>query len=237
MLRASDPPSTDVVGWAWHERARPLRSVAPVQPHRRRGVALWSCGVGAVRAAVALLAPAILLLLGVKVSVPDLFAGGWSAAQVGEAAETAAHVALVSAIVLQGVLFALTAVIVAFPPVRRFMTPRGLKRARVRRRAREQFAAKNLHLTRERTGVLIFVSFAERMAELIADEGIAQHASADSWDAAMAALVDGLKRRAPAAGFAAAIALVADTLAQKFPAHPDDNPNELPDAVVVLPRP
>jgi uncharacterized membrane protein len=26
-------------------------------------------------------------------------------------------------------------------------------------------------------------------------------------------------------------------LAEKFPAHGDDNPNELPDAVVVLPRP
>jgi putative membrane protein len=187
-------------------------------------------------AAVALLAPALMLLLGVKVQVPDLFAGGWSAAQVGEAAETAAHVALVGAIVLQGVLFALTVALVAVPPVRRFMTPRGLKRARVRRRAEEQFLGKNLHLTRERTGVLIFVSFAERMAELIADENIAAHVEPHVWDQAMKALTDGLKHGRAGEGFAAAVGLCGDVLAQRFPARPDDNPNELPDAVVVLPR-
>ena len=48
----------------------------------------------------------------------------------------------------------------------------------MQRRAAEQFIAKNLHLTRERTGVMIFVSLGERMAELIADEGIADHVDA-----------------------------------------------------------
>ncbi len=56
MLRASDPPSTDVVGWAWHEWARPRRSVMPAKPHNRRAVALWSCGIGAGLSALALLA-------------------------------------------------------------------------------------------------------------------------------------------------------------------------------------
>ena len=107
----------------------------------------------------------------------------------------------------------------------------------MRRRAAEQFPAKNLHLTRERTGVLIFVSLGERMAELIADEGIADHVEPQVWDRAMAALTEGLKRGEPEAGFAAAIGLCADVLAEKFPARAGDNPNELPDAVVVLPRP
>lgn len=187
-------------------------------------------------AAVALLAPAILLLAGIKVSVPDIFAGGWSVAQVSQAAEVAAREALVGAIVLQGLLFVATAVIVALPPVRRLMTPRGLKRARVRRRAEEQFLAKNLHMTRERTGVLIFVSFAEHMAELIADDGIASKVDPKVWDRAMAALIEGMKRGQPGAGFAAAVGLCGDVLAESFPPRPGDNPNELPDAVVVLPR-
>jgi putative membrane protein len=186
-------------------------------------------------AAVALLAPALLLLGGVHVVVPDLF-GGWSAAQVGQAAEAAVRRALIGTIVLQGVLFVVTAVIVSIPPVRRFLTPSGFKRERVRRRAAEQFMAKNLHRTRERTGVLIFVSLAERMAELIADEGIAAQVDRHVWDQAMAALIAGLKRGEPAAGFAAAIGLCADVLAERFPVGPGDNPNELPDAVVVLPR-
>ena len=57
----------------------------------------------------------------------------------------------------------------------------------------------------------------------------------DVWDQAMAALTAGLKRGEPAAGFAAAIGLCADVLAERFPARAD-NPNELPDAVVMLPR-
>jgi putative membrane protein len=52
----------------------------------------------------------------------------------------------------------------------------------------------------------------------------------------MAALADGLKRGEPAAGFAAAIRLCGEVLAAHFPAKPGDNPNELPDAVVLLPH-
>jgi putative membrane protein len=184
---------------------------------------------------VALLAPAILLLAGVHVSIPDFFST-WSAAQVGEAIEQSVRSALIGTIVLQGVLFVATALIVAIPPVRRALTPRGLKRDRVRRRAAEQFLAKNLHLTRERTGVLIFVSLGERMAELLADDGIASQVEPKVWDQAMAALTEGLKRGQPAAGFAAAVGLCADVLAERFPSREGDNPNELPDAVVVLPK-
>ena len=183
-------------------------------------------------AAVALLAPVILLVAGVTIDLAGLF-GGWSAAHDGPAA---ARQALIETIVLQAALFAVTALVVALPPVRRLMTPRGLKRARVRRRAQEQFVAKNLHLTRERTGVLIFVSFSEHMAELIADEGIASLVEPAVWDRAMAALTAGLKRGEAGAGFAAAVSLCGDVLAERFPARAGDNPNELADAVVILPR-
>ena len=185
---------------------------------------------------VALLGPAVLLLAGVHVTIPDLFAS-WSASDVGAAIETAVRRALEGAIVAQGLLFVVTATVVAIPAVRRFLTPRGLKRLRVQRRAAEQFIAKNLHATRERTGVMIFVSLGERMAELIADEGIADHVEPHVWDRAMTALTDGLKTGQVEAGFASCIGLLGDVLAEKFPVHGDDNPNELPDAVVVLPRP
>jgi putative membrane protein len=186
-------------------------------------------------AGVALLGPALLLLGGVQVSVPDIF-GGWTAAQVGEAAQRAARDALIGAIMLQAVLFVLTLVVVALPSVRRALTPRAFKRDRVRRRALEQFAGKSLHLTRDRTGVLIFVSFSERMAELIADEGIAAHVEPHVWDQAMAALTDGLRRGEPGAGMSAAIGLCGAVLAERFPAVAGDNPDELPNAVVILPR-
>ena len=185
---------------------------------------------------VALLGPAVLLLAGVHVTIPDLFSS-WSASDVGAAIETAVRRALIGAIVVQGVLFVLTAAIVSIPGVRRALTPRGLKRLRVQRRAAEQFIAKNLHATRERTGVMIFVSLGERMAELIADEGIADHVDQHVWDKAMTALTDGLKHGRVEAGFEAAVGLCGEVLAAKFPARAGDNPNELPDAVVVLPKP
>jgi putative membrane protein len=186
-------------------------------------------------AGAALLGPALLLLGGVHVSAPELL-GGWSAEQVGEVAGRAARDALIGAIVLQAALFVLALVIVALPPIRLALTPRAFKRDRVRRRALEQFAAKNLHLTRDRTGVLIFVSFGEHMAELIADDGIAGHVEPHVWDQAMGALVEGLKRGEAGAGLAAAVRLCGEVLAERFPARGEDNPNELPNAVVILPR-
>lgn len=187
-------------------------------------------------AGVALLAPALLMLGGVHVPIPQVFGTGWTAAQLVEAAEAASRRALVGALVLQGLLFLAAFFLTAMPAVRLALTPRGLKRDRVNRCAQEQFCAKNLHATRERTGVLIYVSLAEHMAELIADEGIAAKVEPQVWERAMQALTEGLKRQQPAAGFAAAVGLCADVLAEHFPVKPGDNPNELPDAVVVLQR-
>ena len=188
-------------------------------------------------AGVALLAPAVLLLAGIQVSAPDMgMFGGWSAEQVEDIGEATARAALIGTLMLQGLLFLVTLLVVAIHPVRRALTPRGLKRDRVRQRAEEQFLAKNLSATRDRTGVLIYVSFAERMAELIADESIHAKVPDGTWDQAMAALVAGLRHGRPAAGFTEAIQLCANLLADHFPARMGDNPNELPDAVVVLPR-
>ena len=188
-------------------------------------------------AAIAALAvPALLLAGGVQVSAPDFLTGQWSAAQIGAVAEQSVRSALTGALLMQGVLFvAITLLVGLIPPLRRLLTPKGLKRERVRRRAQEQFLAKNLAATRERTGVLIYVSAKERMAELIADEGVASKVDPKVWDEAMAALISGIKRKRPAEGFEAAIGLCADILAEHFPANATDNPNELPDSVVVLP--
>ncbi|MFD3266674.1 TPM domain-containing protein [Phenylobacterium ferrooxidans] len=188
-------------------------------------------------AAIAALAvPALLLAGGVQVSAPEILTGQWSAAQIGAVAEQSVRSALTWALLMQGVLFVAVALLVGIiPPLRRLLTPKGLKRERVLRRAQEQFLAKNLAATRERTGVLIYVSAKERMAELIADEGVASKVDPKVWDEAMAALISGIKRKQPAEGFEAAIGLCADILAQHFPANATDNPNELPDSVVVLP--
>jgi putative membrane protein len=185
-------------------------------------------------ALVAILAPAILLMAGIRVTVPDLF-GDWSAAEVSAAAEAAARSALLGAIVLQGLLFVVVGLVLAWPPARRAVTPGLIKRDHVRRRAAEQFLAKNLHAHHARTGVMIYVSLAERMAEIIAEDKVAAAVDPHAWDPAMHALVEGLKHGHAAQGFAAAIEACAGVMAQRFPAGPDDPPADL-DALVQLPR-
>jgi putative membrane protein len=188
-------------------------------------------------AGVALLAPAILLAAGVQVTAPDIsMFGGWTAEQVEDVGEATARAALVGTLLLQAALFLGTLLFTSIRPIRLMLTPRGLKRDRVRQRADEQFLSKNLHATRERTGVLIYVSAAERMVELVADENIHSQVGDAAWQPPVAALVEGLKQGKVAAGFERCIGLCADLLAERFPSKPGDNPNELPDAVVVLPR-
>jgi len=185
-------------------------------------------------AIAALAAPAVLLAAGIEVKVPDLFGVEWTAAQGGVTAAVAARAALAGAILLQAVLFIAVAVLLSLPPLRRLFTPRSLKRQRVRQRAREQFLAKDLSATRDRMGVLIYVSRSERMAELIADDGVAGKVDPKVWHEAMARLVEGVKRGRPAEGFEQAIGLCGAILAEHFPADPDDNPNELSNTVVEL---
>jgi putative membrane protein len=188
----------------------------------------------AVAAFAALAAPALLLAGGIQVTVPGLIQGGWTAATVGAAAGVAAREAVVGVILLQVFLFILVLMLAWLPPVRRFLTPASLKRDRVRRRAYEQFLSKNLQATRERTGVLIFVSEWEHMAELIADEGVASKVDPAVWDQAMARLIQGVKAGRAAEGFEAAVEICGTVLAEHFPPREGDNPNELPDHVVVI---
>ena len=201
--------------------------VAPQVSDYREVVLAWAAGV-------ALLGPALLLLGGVQVAVPDLL-GGWTAVQVGGIAQRAVREALTGAIVLQGVLFVIVALLVAVPAVRRVLTPAGLKRRRVHERAQEVFLSRNLQATRERTGVLIFVALEERCAEILADEGIASRVDPGVWAEAVGALTAGMKRGAPAEGFTAAIGLCGAVLAEHFPPG-DDNPDELSNALVELPK-
>src|SRR5262249_6213728 len=88
----------------------------------------------AAGALAALVLPALLLLAGLD---PNALLGGWRA---GHFAAVESHLVSTAALLLaaQAVIFALAALIATIPAVRRWLTPRGLKRERVRRRALEQ---------------------------------------------------------------------------------------------------
>jgi putative membrane protein len=120
------------------------------------------------------------------------------------------------------------------PAVRTVFVPERIKRLHARRRAVEQFVAQNLHTTTGHTGVLIFVSVAERHVEILADAAIDAKVPQGTWKSIIDDLTAAFADGKPTDGLVAAIAAVGAHLARHFP--PDTrNANELPDHLIVLP--
>ena len=137
---------------------------------------------------------------------------------------------------LQLLIFAgLTALLLFIRPLRLALVPRSLKHKIAHRRALEQFLAQNLHTTPGRTGVLLFVSVAERFAEIIADAEIDRHVGEEAWRSIIDDLTARIGAGDPVAGFLGAIRAVAKPLAEHFPpgSHPHDS---LPNHLIVLPE-
>src|SRR6185295_19149395 len=93
------------------------------------------------------------------------------------------------------------------------LTPGGTKTRRVHRRAVELFRTGCELKTRGRTGVLLYLSLAERRAEIVADKAIAYQVAPDVWGAAMAALIDEVKAGRPGEGMAKAVEKIGAVLA------------------------
>ncbi len=121
----------------------------------------------------------------------------------------------------------------AVPALRLPLTPRRIRYRRAHLNALQQFMAHNVHLTERRTGILLFVSMAERYAEVIADAGIHAHVRQEEWNAIVATLVGHASRAAIAEGFVEAIGQAGTLLKSHFPAGAHDV-NELDDHLVEL---
>jgi putative membrane protein len=119
------------------------------------------------------------------------------------------------------------------PASRLWFVPRRLRYRRAHDNALKQFIARNVHITANRTGVLIFVSLAERYASVVADSGINQHVPQHAWDGVIRDLIAHASEDRLADGFVVAIGSVGALLANHFPARAD-NVNELDDHVVEI---
>lgn len=131
-----------------------------------------------------------------------------------------------------GVFAAIFAVLL-WRPLRMRLVPRAIQKERAHRRAIEQFLAQNLHTTKSRTGVLIFVSFAERYAEIIADAGIHAKVPEATWDGIVADLTRQIGEGRIGDAFETAIDAVGAHLAEHFPPG-GSPPDELPNHLIVL---
>ena len=121
----------------------------------------------------------------------------------------------------------------AWRPLRLALTPRATRARRVRRRAIDLFRAGIERRTASRTGVLLYLSRAERRAEIVADAAIHQRVPEERWGEAMAGLVDALHDGRPADGLVTAVERIGAILAEVFPRTGTD-PDELPDRLIEL---
>jgi putative membrane protein len=134
---------------------------------------------------------------------------------------------------VQLAVFALLLLALLPRSIRFALVPRRFKHQRAHRRAVEQFLVQNLHTTEGRTGVLIFLSVAERYAEVLADARIHSRVPAGTWQAIVDELTAGVGEGRAADALIAAISSVGGLLAAHFPPGTTD-PDELPNHLIVL---
>ena len=135
--------------------------------------------------------------------------------------------------VVQLIVFIAAALGLSLPDVRFHIVPRRTQHERAHLQAMQQFLAHGLHHTKNRTGVLIFASVAERYAEIVADAGINEKVTPHVWDQAIAALIAGVKQGRAGDGFVAAIEQCGAVLAEHFPPGALDR-DELPNKLVEI---
>jgi putative membrane protein len=92
------------------------------------------------------------------------------------------------------------------PAFRRAFAGKHMLARRVEQRAAEAFISEEVFRTKERTGILIFVSLLERRVLVVGDAGINEKVNKEEWDGVVGSVVRGIKAGDPADGLVAAIA-------------------------------
>lgn len=134
---------------------------------------------------------------------------------------------------LQIVVFLALTALLCLPRVRVALMPRVARRAVAHRVAMEQFNSRGIARKKDRCGILIFVSLAERYARIIADEGIAARVPQSEWQRAVDALVAHTRDGRIADGFITAINVCGSELATHFP-RTEVTRDELPDRIYLI---
>ncbi len=112
----------------------------------------------------------------------------------------------------------------------RWFVPKAVREAAVTQRAFGEFMQHGVGSTRERSGVLVFVSEAEHRAIILADQGINARVAPDEWQKDIDTLIRAIREGQAARGLVAVVERIGDVLAESFPRQPGDQ-NELSDAV------
>lgn len=133
----------------------------------------------------------------------------------------------------QWLIFVLCCLLFRIPGITTRLIPRPVRLWQAGNLARRQFLELNLHRTEAETGMLIFVSEAERYVEILVDRGISSRLDDSTWASIIATFTDQVKRGETLGGFLSCIESCGAILKENLPA--TRNRDELPNRLVILP--
>lgn len=114
-------------------------------------------------------------------------------------------------------------------PLKRILAGRDHLDAQARHRAENAFLEEEVFNTRQRTGIMIFISFFEHEVIVMADKGINSVVDKSLWDEVVADLIDHIKKDNIVEGLERAIARCGNILLEKGFVKREDDTNELRD--------
>ncbi|NWN90773.1 hypothetical protein HLV39_04580 [Marinobacter adhaerens] len=129
-------------------------------------------------------------------------------------------------------VFIVLSLIFRVPAINRRLIPRAVRYWRASNLARRQFLEQSLHHTAGGTGMLIFVSEAERYVEILVDQGISSRIDNSAWEAIIADFTERVKQGQTLQGFIDCIEACGRHLKTEVPA--TQQKNELPNHLVIL---
>ncbi len=138
--------------------------------------------------------------------------------------DVAVLILAVAAALLAGILIARFV-----PPVRRFFAGKALIERRVNARAAEAFLAEEVFKTRERTGILIFVSVLEHRVLVLGDSGINARVDKADWQEIVETITRSIGKKKAVEALIEAIGMAGNLLERKGVRRRGDDTDELPD--------
>lgn len=135
-------------------------------------------------------------------------------------------------LMVQWLGFIVLSLLFRIPRITTRLIPRPVRHWRASNLARRQFLEQNLHHTVGSTGMLIFVSEAERYVEILVDEGISSRVDDSVWAAIVNSFTLQVKQGQTLQGFVSCIEACGELLKVHVPL--THVRNELPNRLVVL---
>jgi putative membrane protein len=135
-------------------------------------------------------------------------------------------------ILIQFFVFISISLLFRWPPILIRTIPKSVRYWRASNMARRQFLQHGLHHTKNRLGLLIFVSEQERYVEILADKGISDHIENTHWEKIVGQFVQDVGEQRVSDGFMRCIQSCGHKLTSEFPA--TEVKNELPDRLVLI---